>query len=196
MRAVRDVPADRALRLILAAQRGDQYAADTLCRELRPTVNAIAYRFFFPGADHDDIVQTGMIGVLAGIRTFRLEQHRNDDPGGFLLFCAQRAIIAGMVAARRYRHDPINKGVSFETGRSDGEGESYTLADMVSDGRDVHEQVELRTELEGLVLRIRTLLTPLERDSMLRVVNGEPYVDDKAVDNAVQRARRKLRQAA
>lgn len=181
--------------LVLQAQAGDRAAAERLVERMRPAVKAISRRFFLPGAEHDDVIQAGLIGVFRGIRTYRPGLSR--DVHGYLAFCAERGIITALKEANRMKHRSLTEAVSLE--RTLVPGSSFeqpaTLHDLLPGGADPADRMEQTENLRELVDLINGGLTGLERGSLLRVVNGEPYPDEKTVDNAVQRARRKLRLA-
>lgn len=189
----------RLMKLIVDAQNGCRRSADELVREVEPHVSNVARRFFYPGADHEDIVQWGLMGVIAGIRTFRVDLH-NRDVHGFLVFCAQRYIVTGLLTHRRQHQQHLNEAVSLATPirQADYGYDAALLEDVLGGGELPDEAISRRDDLRHVVELVNERLTPTERAALLTVVNGDEYAnrpDSKSVDNGVQRARRKLKLA-
>lgn len=171
MRPVRDPAVDRNLRrLVRAAQAGDSRAENEICGIVRNGVDKLSYDFFFPGAEHDDVVQWGMMGVVSGIRSYDAAAETGPEMFSWLLFCARRGIITGLKAMRRDKHRPLNDALLFEHPvHSKREGEPneqpFTFHDVLADGTDLFEQLVEKEQLHALVSAFRRL-TALERRAM------------------------------
>lgn len=203
MRPVRDQRIDRRLRqLILAA---DSRAENEICGIVEHGVKKIAHRFFYPGAEYEDVVQWGMIGVVSGIRSYSSAADTGPEVYSWLLFCAQRSIVTGLKMTTRDKHRSLNEARSIEQpvyNRHQGEAleEPFTLHDVLADRTDTVELLADRERITNVIQLFRYRLTEIERTGLLRAVNGEPYsrheTGSKSLENAVDRARRKLREAA
>lgn len=157
---------------------------------------AIARTFFFAGADAEDVEQEALVGLLYGIRMY--------DPGhgsslrSFLGLTVRAWLIAKMKQANKMRAVPLNDALR-ETRNDDGD--VVPIVDSLPGGSDPHTSLVWREELARLA-RGMASLSPLERRWMVHVVNGGEYAQkvgmprDKRAENAVDRARKKLREAA
>lgn len=186
---------------IRAAQAGDAAATDRIIRELTPNVEAMARDYFYPGAEREDVVQWGWLGVLGGLRAF--ETNRSDqDPRAFLLMCARRWMQSGLKVQTRHRAQALNHAVRSGVGE---DGDEIAMTDLLADpAADIVELLALQQELRELADEVARL-SPLERRAVLGLAYGYSYAEiegvdtstaAKQVDNALMRARNKLRVAA
>lgn len=155
---------------------------------------AIATGFYLPGGERQDIEQEALIGLWIAARKW-------DPEGGasfrtFAELVIRRRLGAIVKAALREKHRPLNDSVRCYV---TDEGEEVAIIDVLPGGLDPLEVVVLREKLVRLG-RVAGGLSPLEREALQRAADGVPYTagyaKDKRVDNAVQRARRKLKAAA
>jgi RNA polymerase sporulation-specific sigma factor len=193
--------------LVMRAKNGDRSAADAICRELLDLISATARGFYFPGADHDDVVQWGMWGVLQGIRFF--DPSRNDSPRGFLIMCARRWMVTGLKHHRKVGAAPLNESWRLEQPIADESGDSRLLIEEVVDrsADDPADAVIAADEFRALVAFVGSGLTEREARIYRRSLNGatlreqaiaETGIDPgdgrcKRVENALDRSYRKIR---
>lgn len=185
--------------LVMYAHRGSVHAMEELLGKYRGLVEGKANAYFLAGADHEDVVQEGMIGLFKAIRDFSAEHlcaFRS-----FAELCITRQIITAVKTARRQKHAALNTYVSIDLPLTDPEEErtfADTLVNAVCDGPE--GQIAGR-ELECEVrLRIRRDLSPLEARVLLEYLDGSSYgeiadslgLQVKQVDNALQRSKKKL----
>lgn len=184
------------------AGSGAGWAEQALIEKFTPKVRARARSYFLIGADREDLLQEGMIGLLRAIRDYRVE--RNCSFRVFADLCISRQMIAAIRAATRYKHRPLNTYVSFERGDQDpheadrlllaalGETESDPLYILVS----VHDFASLISAMEEA-------LSSLEAEVLDQYLEGKQYreisehlgIHIKSIDNALQRIKRKLQLA-
>jgi RNA polymerase sporulation-specific sigma factor len=164
--------------------------AQAIVELLQPLCEAIAASFYAPGLSDDDLVQEARIGLAKAVRDF----HGPADPGhftGFAALCVRRQVITAVSTARRHKHLILSDAAALDAPEAD-HAIATELARRSPDPADV---VQLRAEARDLLARFERL-TPLEREAAERHwLAGEPYSaigPDKSVDNALQRARRKL----
>ena len=147
---------------------------------------------FYPGADADDVLQEARIGVLKAIRDWRPGHEVPFE--GFAYMCARRQVITGLKTARRGKHRVLSDATSLSLRIGEDETDG-TLADLIPSGIDPERMTIAREQVREMLENARDL-TPFERECVNRVlILGEPYDtvgDTKSVDNALQRARRKL----
>ena len=187
--------------LVRAARDGDDSALNELLVKYRPFARLKARAYFIVGADREDLVQEGMIGLYKAIRDFNPELQTAFR--AFAELCVTRQIITAIKTATRFKHAPLNTYVSFShtPAGQDGEGDC-TLGDALP-GPAVREPplVVISTEeLQSLVFSLGTGLSPLEADALRLYLEGSSYedmaedlgCDTKTIDNALQRVKRKV----
>lgn len=194
------IPEQRDRQLVRAAQAGDVRAEDRLVRLYRPFALHFASDFYYPGGDDDDVRQEALLGLLKAIRSY--DPLNGASFKTFAAMCIHRQTVTGLKTAQRGKHQSLS--FAARVGVSD-EGEELQIVDLLPSpySRDPHIVVVEKERLERLLVAIHRLST-LERISVLGIANGVPYSviaqetgrNGKAIDNAAQRARAKLRDAA
>ncbi|SDJ09463.1 RNA polymerase sporulation sigma factor SigH [Natribacillus halophilus] len=190
-------------RLVTNVHQGDSTALDQLIHKYKNFVRVKSRSYFLMGADHEDIMQEGMIGLYKAIRDFkggRLSSFR-----AFAELCITRQIITAVKAATRQKHAPLNSYVSLDKPIYDEESDR-TLMDIVC-GTIVSNPEEVllnREEMNDLEYRIAQVLSELEQKVLQLYLDGHSYqeistavnVHMKSIDNALQRVKRKLERYA
>jgi RNA polymerase sporulation-specific sigma factor len=185
--------------LIELVHQGDSEVLDYLIQKYRNFVRAKARTYFLIGADKEDIVQEGMIGLYKAIRDFR-----GDKLSSFKAFaelCITRQIITAIKTATRQKHIPLNSYVSLDKPIYDDESDR-TLMDVIS-GAKVLDPEELfinKEEFDDIEVKMADLLSDLERKVLSLYLDGQTYQEIseelnrhvKSIDNALQRVKRKL----
>jgi RNA polymerase sporulation-specific sigma factor len=174
-------------------------ALETLIMRYRNTVRAKARTYFLVGADREDIVQEGMIGLYKSIRDFRGDKLTSFR--GFAELCITRQMITAIKSATRQKHMPLNGYVSLDKPIFEEESER-TLLDVISQATpsDPEEMLIHREDYLKLEHRIAEVLSGLERQVLQLYIDGRTYqeiAEDlrrhvKSIDNALQRIKRKL----
>ncbi len=181
------------------AQAGDGVALEYLLNKYKNFVRSKARSYFLIGADHEDIVQEGMIGLYKSIRDFRPDKLASFR--AFAELCITRQIITAIKTATRQKHTPLNSYVSLNKPIYDEESDR-TLLDVITEARvispeDLFIHREDRTSIESEILR---MLSGLERSVLSSYLQGKSYQEIavdldrhvKSIDNALQRVKRKL----
>ena len=185
--------------IALLAQDADGAALEYLLNKYKNFVRSRARSYFLIGADHEDIVQEGMIGLYKSIRDFRTDKLSSFR--AFAELCITRQIITAIKTATRQKHIPLNSYVSLNKPIYDEENDR-TLLDVISEEIQSNPE-ELLISQEDLMLiegRIGEMLSPLEKQVLLRYLDGKSYqeISDelgrhvKSIDNALQRIKRKM----
>ncbi len=185
--------------IVLLAQDADGAALEYLLNKYKNFVRSRARSYFLIGADHEDIVQEGMIGLYKSIRDFRTDKLSSFR--AFAELCITRQIITAIKTATRQKHIPLNSYVSLNKPIYDEENDR-TLLDVISEEIQSNPE-ELLISQEDLMLiegRIGEMLSPLEKQVLLRYLDGKSYqeISDelgrhvKSIDNALQRIKRKM----
>jgi RNA polymerase sporulation-specific sigma factor len=181
------------------ARVGDGGALEFLINKYKNFVRAKARSYFLIGADREDIIQEGMIGLYKAIRDFRSEKLSSFR--AFAELCVTRQIITAIKTATRQKHIPLNSYVSLNKPIYD-EDSDRTLLDVISGTRvsDPEELVIHREEFGDIEEKMGELLSDLEWKVLVSYLDGKSYqeiADDlgrhvKSIDNALQRVKRKL----
>ncbi|AIQ65746.1 RNA polymerase factor sigma-70 [Paenibacillus stellifer] len=185
--------------IVEAFRSGDGGALEHLINKYRNFVRAKARSYFLIGADREDIVQEGMIGLYKAIRDFK-----GDKLSSFKAFaelCITRQIITAIKTATRQKHIPLNSYVSLDKPIYD-EDSDRTLMDVICGSQvlDPEELIINQEEFIGLEDKMTEILSDLERKVLMLYLDGRSYqeiAEDlhrhvKSIDNALQRVKRKL----
>lgn len=173
--------------LIPAAQNGNSDAINTVVHTMRPTVEMIAMKYIHSPLEKDDLVQEGMIGLLAALRAYRPE--RGAAFRTFAGTCIENAIQTALRKFNRSKDVPSESMVSFE----DYLDHAGTAVSAEDDYLATESVAQLSKALEQQ-------LSPMENEVLRLHISGYRYADiagrlkksPKAVDNALQRIRKKL----
>jgi len=188
------------LYLVAMSKRGSAEATDRLIRRYHGFVRMKASSYFLVGGDSDDLIQEGLLGLYKAIRDYRTD--RESSFRNFAELCITRQIITAVKAATRNKHSPLNQYVSF--GQSPAaNGESETTMEEILPGptaSDPVNQAISSEELSSLVAHLRVALSDIESSVLGFYLEDRSYeevaellgTDTKAVDNALQRVKRKV----
>ena len=188
--------------LVEVARGGEDLAIEELLTRYRHYARAKARSYFLAGADREDIVQEGMIGLYKAIRDF--DAQHNTAFRAFAELCITRQIITAIKTATRQKHIPLNSYVSLNKPVSDHDSEERPLGDAlisstVADPADVVISAE---EIAHIKSSVDQLLSDLETEVLQLYMDGKSYQEIadmlgrhvKSIDNALQRIKRKLEQ--
>ncbi len=184
---------------VFCKEQENAAALEYLISKYRNFVRAKARSYFLIGADREDIIQEGMIGLYKAIRDFR-----SDKLSSFRAFaelCITRQIITAIKTATRQKHIPLNSYVSLNKPIYD-EDSDRTLLDILSGSRvsDPEELIISREEFMGIEEKMGEILSDLEWKVLMAYLDGKSYQEIaielerhvKSIDNALQRVKRKL----
>ena len=185
--------------LVKQAQDGDMLAEEYLIRKYKELVRKKSKIYFIIGADGDDVVQEGMIGLFKAIHSF------GEDGGAsfrtFADMCVNRQIISAIRTASRKKHEPLNESVSLNDPVKEDEPE-ITLQEMLRAGSEMEPEQELlmKALLEEINNNENKVFSPFETEVWQAYLKGRNYREiaeelgksPKAVDNAIQRTKKKI----
>lgn len=190
--------------VVAMAKSGDDEATLYLFRKYYPVIRSIASNYFFMGSDREDVFQEGMFGFYKAIRDFN--QEKSISFSQFARLCVSRQIMATAKKASGPKHKPLNFYISLDKYVYDENDGNKTMFDVVSDNRVFEPDKEvIYYELsQDLKKVIRDKLSSFERNVVALHLESESYekiaqvlrCEVKSVDNALQRARKKIRNAA
>lgn len=189
---------DEIIRLV---HQGNGHALDFLINKYRTFVRAKARTYFLIGADREDIIQEGMIGLYKAIRDY--DGDKLSSFKAFAELCITRQIITAIKTATRQKHIPLNSYISLDKPMYDEESDR-TLLDVIAGSRAIDPQELLvnREKYLDMELKLSELLSELEKKVLHLYLDGRTYQEIsvelrrhvKSIDNALQRVKRKLEQ--
>lgn len=182
------------------ARAGCARATEHLLSKYRGFVEGKARSYFLAGAEPEDVVQEGMIGLYKAIRDFRSERLAHFR--SFAELCVTRQIITAVKSATRQKHALLNDYVSLQRGFGEDDEDGGCLMDIVKDSRIADPErayIERRT-FQQVRAAAREDLSLLEQRVLKGYLEGRTYQEmagalgrpAKAIDNALQRAKRKV----
>ena len=185
--------------IVLKASKGDKIALEYIIKKYKNFVKAKAKSYFLIGAEKEDIIQEGMIGLYKAVRDF--DASKTNSFKGFADICITRQIITAIKTATRQKHIPLNSYISLNKPVYDEESER-TLLDIIATSivTDPEELIISKEELKHIESKMNELLSDLELQVVEYYLNGKSYQyiadklkrDVKSIDNALQRVKRKL----
>ncbi|NTU71060.1 MAG: RNA polymerase sporulation sigma factor SigH [Coriobacteriia bacterium] len=186
--------------LVVAARSGDQDASCELVRRYRGLIRSKARSYFLVGADRDDVIQEGMVGLFKAIRDY--DPTRQASFHSFAELCVTRQIITAVKSATRRKHSPLNGYISLSRSTSMEEDGERLLSDILA-AKEICDPAEIviaAWETNFIRTGVTDALSPFEAEVLKLYSNGRSYQQiadslgrhTKAVDNALQRVKRKM----
>jgi RNA polymerase sporulation-specific sigma factor len=185
--------------IVEEAKTGDPCAMEYLISKYKNFVKVKARAYFLIGADKEDIIQEGMIGLYKATRDY--DRDKLTSFKAFAELCITRQIITAIKTATRQKHIPLNSYISLNKPIYDEESDR-TLLDVVSEIKitDPEELIISSEELYSMESKIVELLSDLEWEVLMAYLDGKSYQEIakelhrhvKSIDNALQRVKRKL----
>ena len=189
--------------LIVLLRDGETQITDYIIEKYKDLVRRKTKSMYILGADHDDLLQEGMIGLIKAVRNFDLSLEKSFQ--SFAELCVSRQMYSAIQASRRQKHFPLNTYVSlYESGDGHGEEKNLPLIDTIEPGVEnnpetlyfgkeytqafIRQLEQKLSELENKVLYLH--LTGADYRTIAKILDKTP----KAIDNALQRIRSKAGQ--
>ncbi len=186
--------------LVLLAQSSDKKAMEHILEKYKGLVKARARAYFLIGADPEDLIQEGMIGLYKAIRDFN--QEKQVSFAAFADICTTRQIVTAVKTATRQKHIPLNNYISLNKPLT-AEGDSEkTMLDLLSENliSDPEQIVINQESFESVNKKIGSILSDFEMRVLELYLSGRSYQEiaerlgksAKSIDNALQRTKRKI----
>ena len=185
--------------IVKIAQSGNEDALDFILHKFRPAVARKANSYFLAGADKEDIIQEGMIGLFKAIRDYKDDKEASFR--SFAQLCITRQIISAVKSASRLKHFPLNSYVSLDKPARDDNSDS-TLLDIIAEGSSSNpEDIVIGKEnMEQVEIKMEEVLSKFECQVLSMYLKGKSYneiavflsKDPKSIDNALQRIKKKF----
>ncbi|MDO5021781.1 MAG: RNA polymerase sporulation sigma factor SigH [Eubacteriales bacterium] len=187
--------------LVTIAQSGNADAMLNILNRYKTQVLIKARGYFIAGGDQDDLMQEGLIGLVKAVRDYRKD--RNASFSVFADLCIKRNMITAIRKASRLKHKPLNDYVPLDSPvNGDMEDGERMLLDIIQDdGLSLEDEVISRECMRSMEKYYEENLSPLEKEVLNLFLKGKSYQEislllsrtTKAVDNALQRIRKKTR---
>ena len=185
--------------VIKQAQRGENKAIEYLINQNMDIVYAKARYYFIKGLDKEDVIQEGMVGLYKAIRDYQKE--REASFRGFSQLCVHRQLVSAIKKANRQKHMPLNTSTSLDKSINFDDDNGRCFKEILPDNSTHLEQNYIYREMLTIILEdLVEELTKLEwqvfteylEDKSYQEISNELNVNLKTVDNALQRARKKI----
>jgi RNA polymerase sporulation-specific sigma factor len=185
--------------LLLDVQKGDRFAVERLITKYENIVHRKANTYFLVGSDRDDVVQEGLIGLYKAICDY--DENKRASFRSFAELCITRQIISSIKSATRQKHTPLNAYVSFYKPIQEDESDRILL-ETLGDDRSTEplDLIERKEQFHVIRGHLMEALTKLEWEVLYHYLQGLTYEEiairirrhEKAIDNALQRVKRKV----
>jgi RNA polymerase sporulation-specific sigma factor len=170
---------------------------EKLFEEYKPLVLSKAGLYYMLGADRDDLIQEGMIGLFNAVKTY--DESKGASLRTYADVCISRQMLAALRAASRKKNSPLSDYVSLDARLESGKTLAETLTDPAA-GRP-ESSVVFESLLSELLSPENRLLSKLEKEILGGLIGGKDYREiagdlgksPKSVDNGIQRIRTKLK---
>ena len=180
------------------AKNGDKDALEYLLKRYKDLVDMKVSKYFIIGAEKEDIIQEGMIGLYKAIKNFNINKESSFK--SFANMCIERQLITAIKTSNRQKHIPLNSSISLNTNAYDDDSDTELMEKL--DLQVLEDPLETITKKEyykNIETRIDQTLSDFEKQVLTRYARGESYVSIaqkleapvKSVDNAIKRIRKK-----
>ena len=184
--------------LISLIKADDKYALDFIIEKYKDLVNMKVSKYFIIGAEKEDIIQEGMIGLFKAIQGFDINKQNSFKT--FANMCVERQLITAIKTSNRQKHMPLNGYLSLNTAAYEDDEDTTVLE--VFDSHQTEDPLDTITKKEyykRVEDAIDKNLSDFEKQVLARFIKGESYVTIaekldtpvKSIDNAIQRIRKK-----
>lgn len=185
--------------LALCAKNGDKKALNLIIDKYKSMVNAISSKYFIVGAEKEDIIQEGMIGLFKAVKSFK-----DDKQASFKSFadlCIKRQLITAIKTSTRQKNIPLNSYLSLNKNAYEDEGETELINVLnIASTEDPLEEIASREAVEKIETEMNNMLSGFEKDVLDKYLKGYSYnqiaekldTHVKSVDNAIQRIKKKV----
>ncbi len=190
---------DDIVDLIERAQHNDELAMEDLLRLFKPKVIAISREYFLIGADEDDLIQEGMIGLYKAINVY--DKSKNHNFSAFASLCIHRQMQNAVKNANRVKNAPLNSYLPINYYGGVGLDDDNVMRVIIVDDNSDIEKEYIDKEMSAIMIsKVRNLLTDQQFEMLKMFLNGFTYsqmaerldITPKQVDNTLQAIKRKL----
>lgn len=186
-------------KIIELVRKGDEEALEFILTKYKPLVKSKSRAYFLIGADTEDIIQEGMIGLYKSVRDFNPDKHASFR--AFADLCINRQIITAIKAAARQKHQPLNNYISLNKPAFDDDSQETFLDNIKGTDSSNPETMFIGQEAkEGIEAHLEKSLSDFENSVLTLYLDNKSYAEiakitgksEKSIDNALQRVKKKL----
>ena len=185
--------------LINIIKSSDKQALNYLIEKYQDLVNMKVSKYFMVGAEKEDIIQEGLIGLFKAIKNYNEDKQNSFKT--FANLCIERQLITAIKTSNRQKHSPLNFYLSLNNSAYENDESENSLLDIFNSKliEDPLDTVTKKEYYNNIEIAIEKSLSSFEKQVLTRYINGESYVKIaeklntpvKSIDNAIQRIRRK-----
>ncbi len=185
--------------IAVKAASGNVTAIEYIIEKFKSSIKSRARSYFIPGADNDDLVQEGMIGLINAIRDY--DPEKNASFKTFAELCITRKIYSAVKASCAQKHTPLNNYVSLYKEIGDADGSEHYLLDELdtNEGSDLVDDMIRQEELDDASRALSETLSDFEMLVLSHFMEGKDYIQianelgktPKSIDNALVRIKQK-----
>lgn len=194
---IKDMSDEELVRLI--KQESNKEALEFLLDKYKELVNMKVGKYFIIGAEREDMIQEGMIGLYKAVQNF--ECGKQSSFKSFANMCIERQMITAIKTSNRQKHMPLNSYLSLNASAGEDDDDGKDLMDIFNANliEDPLETITKKEYYKNIEVTIDKSLSDFEKQVLKRFINGESYeqiatkldTQVKSVDNAIQRIRKK-----
>ena len=185
--------------IIKLIKQGDNQALSFLFEKYKELVNIKVGKYYIIGAEREDTIQEGMIGLFKAIKSF--DETKQNSFKTFASMCIERQLITAIKSSNRQKHMPLNSYLSLNNSAYENEDNDEELINTF-DSKTIEDPLDTIMKKEyykKIETTIDKTLSTFEKQVLNRYMQGESYIDIaskldapvKSVDNAIQRIRKK-----
>ena len=185
--------------LVLMAREGSETAEEILIEKYKGLVRTKSKAYFIAGAEAEDVVQEGMIGLMKAVRSFDADREASFKT--YASTCINNQIIKAIRKAEREKNHPLNDAISLDNHLREKD-DDLTIGDILKASMfdEPEEKVIYEDTLERLKSISQQIFSPLEAQVLRAKIAGKNYQEiaeelgksPKTIDNAIQRIRKKI----
>lgn len=183
--------------LVSFAKNGDKDVLEYLLSKYKEIVDIKVNKYFIIGAEREDIVQEGMIGLYKAIKSFNID--KDSSFKSFANLCVERQLITAIKTSNRQKHMPLNNSISLNINAYDDDDTEMMELFNSKTAEDPLDTITKKEYYKIIGTKIDENLSAFEKQVLNRFAKGESYVQVakqldapiKSVDNAIQRIRKK-----
>lgn len=173
-------------RLVELSRQGEGQATEEILRRYTGAVRGVARGFFLAGGETEDLIQEGMMGLCRAITDFK-EGEKHSSFKNFAYLCIKRRILDAVKASARKKNTPLNNYVAFS---EDWEVPGFSPEEELINSENRREFMQkISKELSDAEFRITVMYMDGMSCAEICEATGR---NEKSVDNAIQRSKRKL----
>jgi len=185
--------------ILIEIKNGNENALEFLISKYRTLVNNKVTKYFIVGAEKEDIIQEGLIGLFKAIKDY--DNNKQNSFKSFAALCIERQIITAIKTSNRQKHIPLNSSLSLNNTINDNDNETSFLE--IIDAPNAEDPLETITKKEyysHIKSKLNSNLSDFEKKVLYNYIEGDSYTNIaekldmpvKSIDNAIQRIRKKL----